>query len=199
MDIIIVGCGKVGYTLVELLSSEDHNLVVIDEKPERVSRITDSLDAMGIVGNGIDHKTLLDAGIETADLLIAVTGDDEKNLLCCVIAKKSGRCQTIARVRNPIYNEESESIEEVCNILKEIITPEDMSLLTYIDERMEYVANKADFDLEMNATDMYKELVMIIEIIESLDEMIVTDPEILDKINKPVLDNKDLEDIIIPN
>ena len=98
-----------------------------------------------------------------------------------------------------LYNEESESIAEVCNILTEIITPEDMSLLTYIDERMEYVANKADFDLEMNATDMYKELVMIIEIIESLDEMIVTDPEILDKINKPVLDNKDLEDIIIPN
>ena len=98
-----------------------------------------------------------------------------------------------------LYNEESESIEEVCNILTEIITPEDMSLLTYIDERMEYVANKADFDLEMNATDMYQELVMIIEIIESLDEMIVTDPEILDKINKPVLDNKDLEDIIIPN
>ena len=98
-----------------------------------------------------------------------------------------------------LYNEESESIEEVCSILTEIITPEDMSLLTYIDERMESVANKADFDLEMNATDMYQELVMIIEIIESLDEMIVTNPEILDKINKPVLDNEDLEGIIIPN
>lgn len=59
---------------------------------------------MGIVGNGINHKTLLEAGIATADLLIAVTGDDEKNLLCCVIAKKTGHCQTIARVRNPIYN-----------------------------------------------------------------------------------------------
>ena len=57
---------------------------------------------MGIVGNGINHKTLLEAGIATADLLIAVTGDDEKNLLCCVIAKKTGHCQTIARVRNPV-------------------------------------------------------------------------------------------------
>ncbi len=128
MDIIIVGCGKVGYTLVELLSSEDHNLVVIDEKPERVSRITDSLDAMGIVGNGIDHKTLLDAGIETADLLIAVTGDDEKNLLCCVIAKKSGRCQTIARVRNPIYNEESEFLKKELGIAM-IINPDQTAAL----------------------------------------------------------------------
>lgn len=81
MDIIIVGCGKVGFTLVEQLSNEDHNIVVIDEKPEKVQYITDRLDVMGIVGNGINHKTLLEAGIATADLLIAVTGDDEKNLL----------------------------------------------------------------------------------------------------------------------
>lgn len=128
MDIIIVGCGKVGYTLAELLSSEDHNLVVIDEKPERVSRITDSLDAMGIVGNGIDHTTLLNAGIETADLLIAMTGDDEKNLLCCVIAKKSGRCQTIARVRNPIYNEESEFLRKELGIAM-IINPDQTAAL----------------------------------------------------------------------
>ena len=86
MNIIIVGCGKVGYTLVELLSSEDHNLVVIDEKPERVSRITDSMDAMGIVGNGMNHQTLLAGGMETADVLIAVTGDDDKNLVCLVFA-----------------------------------------------------------------------------------------------------------------
>ena len=104
MDIIIVGCGKVGFTLVEQLSNEDHNIVVIDEKPEKVQYITDRLDVMGIVGNGINHKTLLEAGIATADLLIAVTGDDEKNLLCCVIAKKTGHFQTIARVLNPIYN-----------------------------------------------------------------------------------------------
>ena len=96
MKIIIVGCGKVGYTLVEQLGSEDHDIVVIDEKPEKVSTITNNLDAMGIVGNGINHQTLIDAGITTADLLIAVTGDDEKNLLCCVIARKTGHCQTVA-------------------------------------------------------------------------------------------------------
>ena len=123
MDIIIVGCGKVGFTLVEQLSNEDHNIVVIDEKPEKVQYITDRLDVMGIVGNGINHKTLLEAGIATADLLIAVTGDDEKNLLCCVIAKKTGHCQTIARVRNPIYNKEIEFLKKEFGLAM-IINPE---------------------------------------------------------------------------
>lgn len=123
MDIIIVGCGKVGYTLVEQLSNEDHNIVVIDEKPDKVQYITDRLDAMGIVGNGVNCKTLNEAGIATADLLIAVTGDDEKNLLCCVIAKKTGHCQTIARVRNPIYNGEMEFLRKELGLAM-IINPE---------------------------------------------------------------------------
>lgn len=106
MNIIIVGCGKVGYTLVEQLSGEDHDIVVVDENKERVNSITDDLDAMGIVGNGISYQTLQAAGISRADLLIAVTGSDEQNLLCCVIAKKAGHCKTIARVRNPVYNTE---------------------------------------------------------------------------------------------
>lgn len=126
MDIIIVGCGKVGYTLVEQLSNEDHNIVVIDEKPDKVQYITDRLDAMGIVGNGVNYKTLNDAGIATADLLIAVTGDDEKNLLCCVIAKKTGHCQTIARVRNPIYNGEMEFLRKELGLAM-IINPEQIA------------------------------------------------------------------------
>ena len=112
MNIIIVGCGKVGCTLVEALSIENHNIVVIDSRPEKVSALTDTVDVMGIVGNGVSHTTLKQAGIETADLLIAVTGSDEENLLCCVIAKKSGHCQTIARIRNPIYNEEKDFLQK---------------------------------------------------------------------------------------
>lgn len=123
MNIIIVGCGKVGYTLVEALSSENHNIVVIDTRPEKVSAITNTLDAMGIVGNGVSHSVLREAGIATADLLIAVTGSDEENLLCCVIAKKRGRCQTIARIRNPIYNEEMELLQREFG-LSMIINPE---------------------------------------------------------------------------
>lgn len=123
MNIIIVGCGKVGNTLVEQLSNENHNLVVIDEIADRVHNITDELDAMGIVGNGMNHQTLIDAGIANADLLIAVTGSDEQNLLTCVIAKKTSRCQTIARIRNPIYNKEMEFLKKEFGLAM-IINPE---------------------------------------------------------------------------
>ncbi len=123
MQIIIVGCGKVGYTLVEQLSGEDHKIVVIDIKEEQVRNITEELDAMGIVGNGASYQTLLDAGIKQADLLIAVTNSDEQNLLCCVIAKKAGNCKTIARVRNPIYINELDFLRKELGLAM-IINPE---------------------------------------------------------------------------
>ena len=123
MNIIIVGCGKVGYTLVEALSNEKHNIVVIDTRQDKLDLITDTLDVMGILGNGVSHTVLMQAGIETADLLIAVTGSDEENLLCCVIAKKRGHCQTIARIRNPIYNVEMEFLKKEFGI-NMIINPE---------------------------------------------------------------------------
>lgn len=123
MNIIIVGCGKVGSTLVEQLNGENHNIVVIDENEARVKSITDDLDAMGIVGNGVSYQTLKDAGISRADLLIAVTGSDEQNLLCCVIAKKTGNCKTIARVRNPIYNTEISFLRKELGLAM-IINPE---------------------------------------------------------------------------
>ena len=72
MNIIIVGCGKVGYTLVEQLGGENHNITVIDTNEEKVNSITDDLDAMGIVGNGVSFQTLSEAGIDHADLLIDV-------------------------------------------------------------------------------------------------------------------------------
>lgn len=123
MKIIIVGCGKVGYTLVEQLSGENHDIVVIDIKEEHVRTITDELDAMGVIGNGASYQTLLEAGIKQADLLIAVTNSDEQNLLCCVIAKKAGNCKTIARVRNPIYNTELEFLRKELGLAM-IMNPE---------------------------------------------------------------------------
>ncbi len=123
MKIIIVGCGKVGSTLVEQLNGENHDIVVIDVKEEKVKSITDELDAMGVVGNGVNHETLQQAGIKRADLLIAVTGSDEQNLLCCVIAKKTGNCKTIARVRNPIYSTETAFLREELGLAM-IINPE---------------------------------------------------------------------------
>ena len=123
MEIIIVGCGKVGYTLATQLSNEDHNIVVVDKNPDKVEHITSDLDAMGVVGNGVSYQTLQEAGVSSADLVIAVTGSDEENLLCCVIAKKAGNCKTIARVRNPIYNEEIDFLKEEFG-LSMVINPE---------------------------------------------------------------------------
>lgn len=123
MNIIIVGCGKVGYTLVEQLSNEEHNIVVIDKSAERVRDLTDEFDTMGVIGNGVSFQTLQEAGVSTADLVIAVTGSDEENLLCCLIAKKSGNCQTIARVRNPIYNAEIDFLKDEFGLAM-IINPE---------------------------------------------------------------------------
>ena len=108
MKIIIVGCGKVGTALAEELADEKHDLTIIDKNAERLHQVTDSIDAMPIVGDGVDHTILMEAGIQDADLIIAVTGSDEKNLLCCVIAKKAGHCKTIARISEPVYNREAE-------------------------------------------------------------------------------------------
>jgi len=123
MKIIIVGCGKVGYTLVEQLGGENHDITVVDIKEENVRSITEELDAMGVIGNGTSYQTLSEAGIRQADLLIAVTNSDEQNLLCCVIAKKAGNCKTIARVRNPIYNSELEFLRKELGLAM-IINPE---------------------------------------------------------------------------
>ncbi len=123
MKIIILGCGKVGYALAEQLDREGHEITLIDHKASAIHHITQTLDVMGVIGNGASYNILISAGIEAADLLIAVTGSDELNLLCCLIAKKAGSCHTIARVRNPQYHSEIDFIKEEMGISM-IINPE---------------------------------------------------------------------------
>lgn len=122
MQIIIVGCGNVGITLAEQLSKEGHNIIIIDEKEAVVQSISNTFDIMGIVGNGASFSVQTEAGVHDADLLIAVTGADELNLLCCLIAKKAGNCHTIARVSNPVYSREINFIREELG-LSMIINP----------------------------------------------------------------------------
>lgn len=112
MQIIIVGCGKVGCTLAEQLQEEDTDITLVNISQEKLTSLCDNVDAMGVLGNGASINVLMEAGVETADILIAVTGSDELNLLCCLIAQKAGHCQTIARVRNPIYSKEIGFIKE---------------------------------------------------------------------------------------
>lgn len=123
MNVIIVGCGRVGSTLAEQLGQEGNDVTVVDEDGTRVQKVLADNDIMGVIGNGASHSVLMDAGIEQADLLIAVTDSDELNLLCCLLAKKAGDCQTIARVRNPVYSQEGEFIKKSLG-LSMIINPE---------------------------------------------------------------------------
>ena len=123
MNIIIVGCGKVGSTLAKQLSKEGHDISIIDINDKVVEEFSNSHDVMGISGNGAAYSIQKSAGIEKADLLIAVTGSDELNLLCCLIARKAGNCETIAKVRDPIYNNEIEFIKEELG-LSMVINPE---------------------------------------------------------------------------
>lgn len=123
MNIIIVGCGKVGEALAEQLNEEGNNITVIDLDAERVNTVATKYDVMGYVGNGATHLTLKEADIDHADLLIAVTGSDELNLLCCLIAKKAGNCQTIARVRSPQYSSEAPYLKDELGLAM-VINPE---------------------------------------------------------------------------
>ncbi len=123
LHIIIVGCGKVGSTLVERLIGDEHDITVIDQNPARLQQLMDRYDINGIVGNGASFSVQMEAGIDTADVFIAVTDSDELNLLCCVVAKRSGHCEVIARVRTPEYSEEADYLKEELGLAR-IINPD---------------------------------------------------------------------------
>lgn len=103
MKIIIVGDGKVGATLVEHLSLEGHDIIVIDQNQKVIEQMVNSYDVMGVCGNGASYEVQLEAGVSDAQLFVAVTSSDELNILSCLMAKKAGAEHTIARVRNPDY------------------------------------------------------------------------------------------------
>ena len=123
LKIIIVGAGNVGSTLVEQLAHEGHDITIIDIVARKIQAITDNYDVMGIIGNGASYSVLMEAGIEQADLMIAVTEADELNLLCCTVAKRVGRCAAIARVRMPDYSKEVQYLQEQLGLAL-VINPE---------------------------------------------------------------------------
>ena len=105
MRIIVIGAGKVGYTLAEHLTQEEHDVIVIDKNDDVIERCSGSLDVICIKGNGANAKILLEAGVEKANIVIASTESDESNMLSCLIAKRLGAQYTIARIRDPEFNE----------------------------------------------------------------------------------------------
>lgn len=112
MRIIIVGCGKVGSSIASELNLEGHEISVVDINHGAVDKLANSLDVLGIEGNGATYDVLIEAGAEYADLLIAATARDEINLYSCLMAKAAGVTHTIARVRNPEYTNDLYRIKE---------------------------------------------------------------------------------------
>ncbi len=105
LKIIVVGCGKIGTSIIAALSSEGHDVVAIDQNPAALSAVTDIYDVMGVCGNGADLETLEEASAERTELFVAVSGSDELNMLSCYLAGKLGAQHTVARIRNPQYND----------------------------------------------------------------------------------------------
>lgn len=158
MKIIVVGIGKVGKTVAEQLSNENHDVTVVDIKQDVLNQAVSDMDVFAVNGNGASKKILVEAGVNECDLLIALTGSDEINLLCCLIANKLGANGTIARVRNPVYNEdirlykdslglsmainpEREAADEILRILK---FPSAKNIETFANGKINMVSFVAD-------------------------------------------------------
>lgn len=107
MKITIVGCGKIGKSMIASLCAEGHDVVAIDNDPATLDEVTNAFDIMGVCGNAVDCDTLLEAGVSTCDVLVAVTDSDEMNMLTCHLARMLGAKHSVARIRNPEYNDQS--------------------------------------------------------------------------------------------
>ena len=107
MRVVIVGAGKLGYSIAELLSQEEYDIVVIDKEEKQLSNIKENLDVLTIAANGSSPITMDDPDVQGADMLIAVTGSDEVNMVCCILAKKHGIVHTVARIRDMQFMSEA--------------------------------------------------------------------------------------------
>ena len=163
MKIIVLGAGKVGKALTQYLSNEeyDYDVVVVDLHAEKVEAIVNQFDVLGVVGDGATYDILLEAGVNKTDIIIAVTQLDELNILACLMAKKMGAQNSIARVRNPEYlkqrsfmrdqlglsmiiNPELEAANEIRRIL---LFPSAFKVDTFVSGKIEL----AEFRLKENA------------------------------------------------
>jgi len=106
MKIIIIGLGTIGKTILKSLSHKGHNITIIDENKDKIETLIGKYDVSGVVGNGACLDIQREAGVKDADLAIVLTNSDELNVFACLVAKKIGVKNTIARVRNPDYRKQ---------------------------------------------------------------------------------------------
>lgn len=123
MKIVIIGNGKVGKTIIKHISKEGHDLCIIDKNPKLVNDLVNQFDIMGVSGNGASYEIQKRAEVDKADLVIASTPSDEVNILACLVAKKLGAKNTIARIRNREYFSQVQMMKKELG-LSMVINPE---------------------------------------------------------------------------
>lgn len=123
MKIIIAGAGKIGATVARMLESEGHDITVIDRDSDNISHLSNELDIICVEGSATNPETLLDAGADTADLLMAATKQDEANMICGISAIKLGTKHVIARIRDPQYLKQTDFLREALG-LSVVVNPE---------------------------------------------------------------------------
>ena len=143
MKIVIIGAGEVGFYLAKRLSSEKHNLVLIDIDPEKCAHVQEALDVAVVQGNASSQNVLKEAGLESSDLLIAASGVDEVNILACMMASKMGVRRRIARVRNPEYYQPSS-----------ILKPQEMGVDLFIHPEEEVIEEIARLLMRASASEV---------------------------------------------
>lgn len=123
MKIVIIGLGTIGRTILKNLSNEGHTVTIIDENKQKVEDLIEKYDVSGVVGNGASMEIQVEAGVAEAALVISLTRSDELNILACLVAKKVGAKNTIARVRNPAYRKQIAEMKDDLGISM-VVNPE---------------------------------------------------------------------------
>lgn len=180
MKIVVMGLGKVGLEVVAQLTAEGHSLSVADIDAKKVDTALGVFDIVGVVGSATDHNVLKEIGCGEADLVIALTANDEVNLTCCLMSKKLGAESTIARVRKPEYNEGIHLIREDLG-LSLCINPE--------KETAKEISRILKFPLARNIEPFAKGKVEMIEYVATKDGPFAgkTVHEIFSRMKNPVL------------
>lgn len=156
MKIVIVGAGKIGESLCRDLSTEGNDITLIEKDSKILDKILSVSDIMGIVGNGANREVLADAGVHDTDIFIAVTTNDEINLISSVMAKKMGAKYTIARVRNTEYSEQMQFMKESLGI-DIMLNPE--------AEAADFIRKNLEYPNALNVENFAKNKVNLVEIL----------------------------------
>lgn len=164
MKIIVIGCGTIGKTVIGHISKERHNTIIIDNDKDVVEKLIEKYDVMGVVGNGASLEIQEEANVKNADLVIAVSSDDEINILACLVAKKLGAKSTIARVRNPEYRRQSVLMKDELG-LSMIVNPE--------EETANEITNMINLPTISRIEHFAKGLVNLVEIVIEKDNPLI--------------------------